>query len=199
MKRLLPLLLAFVFMASWVVLAYGYFQHSIVERWQKAQELEKKGMTKDALAQYRDLAQYLGQINWLKSQFNEEYSAAQIAQLRLLYQTGSYDKVIDLADSCSKEKLSDPGAVYFWSGNALIQRGATEIAPEDAFPWFHRAMAQFQKGLEEDVGKHWNIKYNYELVRTVIEQATKNKDEKPQQILRRKEERIEKDVKKVAG
>ncbi|MBI2821246.1 MAG: hypothetical protein HYX74_03385 [Acidobacteria bacterium] len=199
MKRLLPLLLAFVFMASLVALPYGYLQYSISERLSQAYELEKNGKAKEAIEAYRNLAQYLGRINALKSHFDQEYSAAQVGQLRLLYKDGGYDKVIDLADTCVQEKLADAGAVYFWSGNALIQRGLTEDSAEDAFPWFHRAMAQFQKGLEEDNAGHWNLKYNYELIATVIAEATKGNEEKPQQILRRKEERIEKPVAKVAG
>ena len=199
MKRLMPLLLALIFMASLVVLAYGYLQHSVTTRWEEAQELERKGMAKEAAAAYKGISQYLERFDVLKSHFNREYSAAQIGQLRLLYQLGTYDKVIDLADTCAKEKLTDAGAVYFWGGNALIQRGMTEEKAEDAFPWLHRAMAQFQKGLEEDVEKHWNLKYNYELVKTIIDSASKNQEEKPQQILRKKEERIEKQPTKIAG
>lgn len=161
--------------------------------------MEKNGRANEALEEYRGLSQYLGRFNWLKTHFDNEYSEGQVGQLRLLYQAGSYDKVIDFADAASQEKLADPGAVYFWGGNALIRRGLTEESAEDAFPWFNRAMAQFQKGLEEDSRGHWNLKFNYELIATIIADATKGQGEKPQQILRRKEERIEKPSTKVAG
>ena len=200
MKKILPLLMAFVFMASLVLLPYGYLQRSVAQRLEKAQDLERRGKTRDALDAYKELGEYLGRLNWLKSHFNMEYGDSQVAQLRILYQSGSYDKVIDLADTCVKERIPDLGATYFWSGNALIQRGLTEQSAEDAFPWFHRAMAQFQKGLGEDTSsQHWNLKYNYELITTVIQEASKGNEDKPQQILRRKEERIEKPVAKIAG
>ena len=199
MKKLIPLLLAFIFMGSIVVLPYGYLQRSVAERLKTAQDLEQSGKSKEALDEYKKFAQYLGRFKWLKSHFDDEYSAAMVGQLRLLYATGTFDKVIDLADTCIQEKISDTGAVYFWGGNALIQRGLTEPSFQDAFPWLNRAMAQFQKGLEEDTHGRWNLKYNYELVATIIAEATKGNEEKPQQILRRKEEKIEKPHAKVAG
>jgi hypothetical protein len=187
-------------MASLLLLPYAFLQRSVAQKLENAQELERRGKTNDALAAYKELGEYLGRFDWLKSHFVNEYGASQVAQLRLQYQTGAYDKVIDLSDAIGKDKVADMGAVYFWNGNALIQRGLAEQSAEDAFPFWHRAMAQYQKGLQEDnSSKHWNLRYNYELITTVIQEATKNNEEKPQQILRKKEEKIEKPQVRIAG
>ena len=187
-------------MGSLALLGYGYLQYSILQGWEKARALESKGGAPEALQAYRTFAKDLRRFDWLRSQFIEEYSQAELAQLKILYEMGEYDKVIELADACAQEKLSDPAAAYFWSGNALFQKGKKEQKPEDAYPWSHRALAQFRKGLEEDVGKDWNLKYNYELVKTLIDQASTSKqEEKSDRVLRKKEEATQKTPQKAKG
>lgn len=196
--RFLPLLLALVVITSVILLAYGYLQTSVSNRQDHAQQLESSEKAEEALAEYKDLVQYLGNLSVLKARFEEEYSGALIAQLRLLYQMRRYDEAIELADVCVQEQIRDMAAAHFWSGNAFFQKGINEEMMEDGFTWFHRSQDQYRKGLEQDTEQRWNIRFNYELIRTALEQAEQDQDDKPVKVLRPKDQIRQADT-KIAG
>ena len=194
----LPLLLALIVITSVILLAYAYLQSSVSGREQRAQQLEHGQMAEEAMTEYKSLVEFLSSSSVLRSQFEEEYSGAMIAQLRLLYQMGKYDEAIELTDICIQEDIEDVAAAYFWSGNAYFQKGIQEEMMEDAFAWFHRSQDQYRKSLEKDSEQRWNVRFNYELVRTALEQAEQDQDDKPVKILRPRDQ-IEQADTKVAG
>ena len=194
----LPLLLALIVITSVILLSYAYLQSSVVGREQRAQQLEHDHMAEEAMMEYKNLVEFLSSPSVLRNQFEEEYSGAMIAQLKLLYQMGNYDEAIELADICVQEDIEDVSAVYFWSGNAYFQKGIEEEMMEDAFAWFHRSQDQYRKSLEKDNEQRWNIRFNYELVRTALEQAEQDQEDKPVKVLRPKDQ-IEQPNAKVAG
>ena len=194
----LPLLLALIVITSVILLAYAYLQSSVSGREQRAQQLEHGQMAEEAMTEYKILVEFLSSSSVLRSQFEEEYSGAMIAQLRLLYQMGKYDEAIELTDICIQEDIEDVAAAYFWSGNAYFQKGIQEEMMEDAFAWFHRSQDQYRKSLEKDSEQRWNVRFNYELVRTALEQAEQDQDDKPVKILRPRDQ-IEQADTKVAG
>ena len=196
--RFLPLLLALIVIGSSVLLAYSYLQSSVNDGQVTAQQFENNELTEEAMAEYKDVIQFLSSSSLLRRQFEEEYSDAMIGQLRLLYQQERYDDAIELAEICIQEQITDSAAAYFWSGNAFFQKGINEEMMEDAFAWFHRAQDQFRKGLEKDGGQRWNLRYNYELVRTALEQAEQEEEDEPVKILRPRDQ-IEQPDAKVAG
>ena len=175
--KILPLLLALLVIVSLGFLAYGYLQSSVSGRQERAQELEGDRQPQEAMEEYQGLVGYLGNLSVLQSRFQEEYSSAMVAQLRLLYAMQRYDEAIELADICIQEDISDLTAAYFWSGNAFFQKGINEEAMEDAFAWFNRSQDQFRKALEQDTEARWNIRFNYELIRTALEQAEQDQDD----------------------
>ncbi len=154
-------------------------------------------MVEEAMAEYKNLVQFLGTMSVLKSHFEDEYSDAMIAQLRLLYKMEKYDEAAELSDICVQEGINDIAAVYFWSGNAFFGKGVNEQNPQDAFAWFHRAQEQYRAGLEKDTEQRWSIRFNYELLRTAIEQAEQDEEEQPIKLLR--PEDIQQGDTKVAG
>ena len=194
----LPLLLALVVITSVVLLAYAYLQSSVGGREQRAQQLEHDQMAEEAMTEYQNLVEFLSNSSVLKTQFEEEYSSAMVAQLRLLYQMEKYDEAIELADICIQEDIHDLAGAYFWSGNAFFQKGIHEEMMEDAFAWFHRSQDQYRKSLEKDSEQRWNIRFNYELVRTALEQAEQDQDDKPVKVLRPRDQ-IEQADTKIAG
>jgi len=194
----LPLLLALIVITSVILLAYAYLQSSVSGREQRAQQLEHGQMAEEAMTEYKSLVAFLSSSSVLRSQFEEEYSGAMIAQLRLLYQMGKYDEAIELTDICIQEDIEDVAAAYFWSGNAYFQKGIQEEMMEDAFAWFHRSQDQYRKSLEKDSEQRWNVRFNYELVRTALEQAEQDQDDKPVKILRPRDQ-IEQADTKIAG
>ena len=196
--KILPLLLALLVIVSLGFLSYSYLQSSVTSRQEQAQELEDDNKSEEAMDAYRSLAGYLGNLSVLKSRFEEEYSSAMVAQLRLLYAMQKYDEAIELADICIQENISDLAAAYFWSGNAFFEKGINEEAMEDAYAWFNRSQDQYRKALEQDVQQRWNIRFNYELIRTALEQAEQDQDDKPVKVLRPKDQ-IQQGDTKIAG
>jgi len=194
----LPLLLALIVIASVILLSYAYLQSSVGGREQRAQQLEHGQMAEEAMTEYKTLVEFLSSPSVLRNQFEEEYSGAMIAQLRLLYQLERYDEAIELADICIQEDIHDLAAAFFWSGNAYFQKGIHEEMMEDAFAWFNRSQDQYRRSLEKDSGQRWNIRFNYELVRTALEQAEQDQDDKPVKVLRPRDQ-IEQADTKVAG
>ncbi|MEE8349895.1 MAG: hypothetical protein V3R94_10010 [Acidobacteriota bacterium] len=196
--KILPLLLALLVIISLGFLAYGYLQTSVASRQALAQDLEGENQSQEAMEAYQDLVDYLGNLSVLRSRFEEEYSSAMVAQLRLLYSMQRYDEAIELADIGIQENIDDLAAAYFWSGNAFFQKGINEEAMEDAFAWFNRSQDQFRKALEQDSQQRWNMRFNYELVRTALEQAEQDQDDKPVKVLRPKDQIQQADT-KIAG
>ena len=196
--KILPLLLALLVIVSLGFLSYSYLQSSVTSRQEQAQELEDGNKSEEAMDAYRSLAGYLGNLSVLKSRFEEEYSSAMVAQLRLLYAMQKYDEAIELADICIQENISDLAAASFWSGNAFFEKGINEEAMEDAYAWFNRSQDQYRKALEQDVQQRWNIRFNYELIRTALEQAEQDQDDKPVKVLRPKDQ-IQQGDTKIAG
>ena len=194
----LPLLLALIVIISAILLGYAYLQSSVGGREQRAQQLEHDQMAEEAMTEYKNLVEFLSSSSVLRSRFEGEYSGAMIAQLRLLYQMGKYEEAIELADICIQEDIEDVAAAYFWSGNAYFQKGVQEEMMEDAFAWFHRSQDLYRKSLEQDNEQRWNIRFNYELVRTALEKADQDQDEKPVKILRPRDQ-IEQADTKIAG
>jgi tetratricopeptide (TPR) repeat protein len=194
----LPLLLALIVITSVILLAYAYLQSSVGGREQRAQQLEHSQMAEEAMTEYKTLVEFLSSPSVLRNQFEEEYSEAMIGQLRLLYQLERYDEAIELADICIQEDIHDLAAAFFWSGNAYFQKGIHEEMMEDAFAWFNRSQDQYRRSLEKDSEQRWNIRFNYELVRTALEQAEQDQDDKPVKVLRPRDQ-IEQADTKVAG
>jgi len=196
--RFLPLLLALIVIGSSVLLAYSYLQSSVNDGQVTAQQLESNELKEEAMEEYQNVIEFLSSSSLLRAQFEEEYSDAMIGQLRLLYQLERFDEAIELAEISIQEEITDSAAAYFWSGNAYFQKGIHEEMMEDAFAWFHRAQDEFRKGLEKDAGERWNLRYNYELVRTALEQAEQEEEDEPVKILRPRDQ-IEQADAKVAG
>jgi tetratricopeptide (TPR) repeat protein len=194
-----PLLAAILFLVSCVLLAYGYVEYSISKRWNTAQALKSKEQREEALAEYKALSEEIKRFDWLKTRFQTQYSASEVSRLELLYQLGKYDEVIELADASIQEGIADVPAASFWNGNALFRKGSQEKEPENALPWLHRSMSQYRKALEEDNSGRWNVRFNYELVKTIIEQAENSKEKQTMKILRPPEQRTEEPKKKIAG
>jgi tetratricopeptide (TPR) repeat protein len=105
-----------------------------------------------------------------------------------LFRLERYDEAIELSDIAIQEDVNDLAAAYFWSGNSYFLKGVNEPSMEDAFAWFNRAQDQYRKALEKDAEARWGIRFNYELIRTALEQAQQEEDAEPVKILRPKEQ-----------
>ncbi len=197
--KLVPLLHLLTVVVSVGLLLYGYLTWSVDRRHAEAQRLRDEGMIEEALKQYEALEHDLGGSRWKRLLFEQEYAAALPPQLALLYELARYDDAVERADAMIQGKTGDLAAFYFWSGNALFQKGMTEDTEEDSFRWFNRSIAQFRKALEEDRAARWNIRYNYELVKTSVEEVMSTQQPERAKILRPRESQRSGRTKGIAG
>lgn len=198
MKRAFACVVPLVLLASIAALGYAWLQRSVADQWYAADAAERAGQRAEALAGYDRLTTFLRRNPWLKQHFCDAYTDASIARLRLLDQSGSLDQVLALSDQLAQDPaVLDRAAVYFWTGSALVQRGMRERKNEDALPWLNRALSQYKRALEVDSAGRWNIKYDYELVRAVIDRATRDAGHPPPPILREQQE--QKRTRKIVG
>ncbi|MCC7417429.1 MAG: hypothetical protein IT176_09845 [Acidobacteria bacterium] len=189
MKRAFVAILPIVFVASVAALGYAWLQRTVADQWTAADAADRAGQTADALERYERLMLFLQRSGWLKQHFGDAYTDAALSRLRLLHEAESVDKVLALSDQFAEDAgVLDRAAVHFWTGTALVERGLRERKNEEALPWFNRALSQLKRALEVDDAGRWNIKYNYELVRAVIDRATREPEQPPPQILRRQQE-----------
>jgi len=186
-SKLIPLLHLLTVVASIGLLFYGYTHWSVHRRHVEAQRLHGEGVPQDALRKYEELGRDIGQSRWKKPLFEQEYALAVTSQLALLYELARYDQAIELADTLIQAGAGDVAVYYFWSGNALFQKGMTEEQGEDSYRWFNRAIAQLRKALEEDRNARWNIRYNYELVKTSVDEVMAKPETERAKVLRPRE------------
>ncbi len=198
-SRLLPLLGALALIVSLSLLAFAYLKGSVVDSIHQARQAEEEERLEDAMARHRDLTSFLRNSRLLQSLFWREYSQSLAGQMRILYSQRNFDEVIALADSVVQEEIDDLATVYFWSGNAFFAKGADRDAAEDSYSGFNRAEAHYRKALELDEEGRWEIRYNFELVRTVLDQAEKSQGKKPVKIMRPSEATTGRPSKKVEG
>ncbi len=165
----------------------------------RASQEEEREQFEHALDEYQDSIRFLRTSRLMQSLFWREYSQALIGQMRVQYRLDNYDEVISLADSIVQEEIDDMAAAYFWSGNAFFAKGVDRDAEEDSYSWFNRAEANYRKALELDELDRWGIRYNFELVRTVLDQAETSQGKKPVKIMRPSEAMTGKPARKVEG
>ncbi|MBI4482834.1 MAG: hypothetical protein HY652_08095 [Acidobacteria bacterium] len=132
-----------------------------------------------ALARLDETESDFFRYGWLKRAFSDRYGQIVLDKIQLRYTRGEFDAVMDLAES-SKEKISARDAVRarFWLGNSYFRKALGEKEPQAALAWLHRAEKEYREALAAEPDD-WDIKYNYELVKTIL-MATEEKKEKLQ-------------------
>lgn len=197
--KLAPLLHLLIVVVSIGLLLYGYMRWSVDRRFQQAQRLHAEGSLEEALRAYEDIGRDLGENRWKGVLFEQHRLAAQPPQLALLYELRRYDQAVELADALIQAREGDLAAYYFWSGTALFQKGMTEDADEDSFRWFNRSIAQLRKAMEEDRSARWGIRYNYELIKTSVEEVMAAPEQDRAKILRQQETKQSSQPRKIEG
>jgi tetratricopeptide (TPR) repeat protein len=98
-------------------------------------------------------------------------------QLRLAFAIGEYDRIIE------KSALSpSTGAIHFWAGCALFEKGRQETKREQRIAWLNRAEDEFRKALERQPDD-WDAKFNYELTRHLLAELRPDRNPPPDKLL----------------
>jgi tetratricopeptide (TPR) repeat protein len=161
---------------AWVVLEF--------DRGVKAGE---RGDFEAALAHLEAAAQPLDKIPLLPWAFKEDYQAIVFNQVRILYQAGEYEKVVEKLEQAARGAsfMSETAAHSFWLGNVLVRRAVESPDAEEIVQGLQSAAAEYQKGLTAHP-EDWDLKYNFELTRQILtqrDQDRKKTGEKVKSIL----------------
>src|SRR3989338_6453745 len=155
----------------WVVASAGlvvYWQ--TLHRIERASALYWDGSTDGAIAAYRDLEEGFRSHSWLARLIPEERDRVLHNYLRLLYLQEDYDSVIVQGEASLLDHDGPAPLVRYWLGNAYYRKAISgEAEEEDALAWLRRAGEQYQNAVIDAPGD-WDVKYNHELVQTMLRQ-----------------------------
>jgi HKD family nuclease len=76
---------------------------------------------------------------------------------------------------------AESGDYAFWMGNLLFRQATESKNPETSLNALKAALSEYQKGLAAKP-EDWDLKFDYELVRSIFAQQDRNKEKQQQQI-----------------
>jgi hypothetical protein len=106
--------------------------------------------------------------------------------LRLLYLTEDYDRVIEEAEAQLMAGGAVPPLVPFWLGNAYYRKALSvegDDREEEARAWLRRAGERYRDLILRSTSD-WDVKYNHELVQTLLRRADQQADQEIFELLR---------------
>lgn len=157
--------------ASLSLVGYG----RMLQRIDRAEALYWSGSSDEAVAAFAALDGGFRARPWLGRLLRAERERVAGNYLRLLYARGDYDRVIQEAEASMLEAEEPPAVVRYWLGNAYYRKAVTtEGAPdaEQAMAWLRRAGEQYQEAIAAS-SADWDLKYNHELVQTLLERVSR--------------------------
>ena len=184
----LPSPVRFTLWSLWIlgsvaVAAYGW----MLLRIERAQTLYWESTPDAAIEAFAQLETGFRDRWWLARLFPADRDRVSANYLRLLYAQGDYDKVIEEGETLLLVDTDPAEAVRYWLGNAYYRKAvATDVPvePEEAVAWLRRAGEQYQEAIGRS-SLDWDLKYNHELVQTLLARMnTKASEEKVFDLLR---------------
>jgi hypothetical protein len=166
--------------ASAGLVVYGWTLHRI----QRAGALYWNGSTEDAIAAFRDLEEGFRSQRWLARLVPDGRDQVLHNYLRLLYLQEAYDSVIVQGEAALLDRDAPAPLVRFWLGNAYYRKAVSgEAEEEDALAWLRRAGEQYQRAVL-DGSRDWDVKYNHELVQTMLQKIDHQQQPRVFDVLR---------------
>ena len=166
--------------ASVAVGAYGWTLMKV----EKAEALYWNGDADSSIAALEQLETGFRESWWRGRVLPRDRERVAVNYLRLLYERGEYDRVIEQAEALLLSEAPSQ-RVRYWLGNAYYRKAvASEGEPEEAIAWLRRAGEQYQEAIAQS-STDWDLKYNHELVQTLLARLnTKASEEKVFDLLR---------------
>lgn len=167
--RFLKYSVTFALWFAWVVASAGLVVYGrTLQRIDRANALYWDGSTDAAIAAFRDLEDGFRSHGWFARLVPDERDRVLHNYLRLLYLREHYDSVIVQGEAALLDHDGPAPLVSYWLGNAYYRKAVSgEAEPEDALAWLRRAGEQYRNAVMDASGD-WDVKYNHELVQTLL-------------------------------
>jgi tetratricopeptide (TPR) repeat protein len=170
-------------LASVAIASYGW----MLIRLERAQALYWESGPDAAVEAFAELESGFREKWWLARLLPEDRDRVAGNYLRLLYARGDYDRVIEEGETLLLGDENPPQLVRYWLGNAYYRKAVANdgsVEPEEAVAWLRRAGEQYQEAVSRS-STDWDLKYNHELVQTLLARMnTKASEEKVFDLLR---------------
>ena len=178
-KFLLPPSYFLIFILSTGLLSYGW----LIRQMDKAQKAWGNGDSPRALEIYGRLEGLFHKIPWLPRILEGEYKTVSFGRVSILYAQRRDDEAIKMLEELPayNPSLSESGEYSFWMGNLLFRQASRTEDPESSVEALKSALSEYQRGLAAH-SDDWDLKYNYELVRTIFSQRDRDKKKEEQKV-----------------
>lgn len=174
-----PVLTALIFVLSAGSLGYAWWLIQI----ERGNQASRKGDLDAAAEHYQAAEAPLRRLPWLAYILRDDYQALIFNQVRLLYSAGQNDEVMDKLEEGvrSVPLLAESPQYSFWLGNVLLRRAVLSKNPEEKLKALKGALEEYEKGLAAEPDD-WDLKYNYELVKTILSQRGQDKKDAGEKV-----------------
>ncbi len=169
----------------WVVASAGLVLWGrTLQRIERANALYWEGSTEGAIAAFRNLEEGFRRHSWQARLVPAERDRVLHNYLRLLYLQENYDSVIVQGEAALLDHDGPAPLVRYWLGNAYYRKAVSGKAEEeDALAWLRRAGEQYRNAVIDASGD-WDVKYNHELVQTMLHKLDKQQQQRVFDLLR---------------
>ena len=162
-------------LASVSLIAYGW----TLRRVDRAEALYWEGTPDAAIDAFAELEGEFRGRWWLARMLPRERERVADSYLRLLYARGDYDRVIQEAEAYLFDDEDPSAAVRYWLGNAYYRKAVAtdvDVPPDEAMAWLRRAGEQYGEAIAKST-VDWDLKYNHELVQTLLKRVNQKAGE----------------------
>ena len=178
-KFILPVSCFVIFIASAGLLSYGW----IIRQMDKAQKAAVRGDAEGAIEAYARLESIFHRVPWMPRILEEQYKDVSFSQVSILYGQRKDNEALKKLEQLPSyaPSLAESGEYSFWMGNLLFRQAARTEDPEGSVSTLKAALSEYQRGLAAH-SDDWDLKYNYELVRTIFSQRDRDKKKEEQKV-----------------
>lgn len=168
-----------IFIVSTGSLAYGW----LLWHMDRAQKAVVRGDAEGAIETYARLESIFHRVPWMPRILEEQYKDVSFNQISILYSRGKDDEALKKLEQLPAyaPSLAESGEYSFWMGNLLFRQAARTEDPEGSVSALKAALSEYQRGLAAH-SDDWDLKYNYELVRTIFSQRDRDKKKEEQKV-----------------
>jgi tetratricopeptide (TPR) repeat protein len=168
-----------VLLISLGLFAYAWLNFEL----DRAKAAFDQGDLERALAIYSRIEEPFQSLPWLAQVFVAEHKQAGLNQVAILYsQRKNADALTKLEELPAYAPALVESADYsFWMGNVLFRQALESGDSETIANSLKSAMSEYQRGLAAEPDD-WDLKYNYELVRSILAQPERDRKAQEQKI-----------------